>query len=881
MARDKTPMMRQYLAIKAQHPDALLLYRMGDFYEMFFEDAVIGARDMELTLTSRDKGSEDPIPLCGIPHHALKRYLRKLLDRGHKVAICDQVEDPKKAKGIVKREVTRVVTPGTNIEDDPDDERIDHFLLAVAAGKQSLGLAALDLGTGEFRATELSDAEALADEAAKLAPQEILLAADAEQEPRLGPLLERLGGVPLSRLEELPTADRAAARLKERFGVADLSGFGLERLDAATRAAAAALEYAEANQQGGAAHIDRIAVYAPSLHLVLDQTTVMNLEIVESLHDRTRKGSLLGLLDRTRTPLGGRRLRAWLLFPLRDRQRIESRLQAVAALLEEGSTRARVREGLGSVRDLERLNGRVQLGRANARDLNALASSLGALPVIREDLAPAAARAALLVSLSDELDPCADLVATITSALADDPPVTLTEGGLFREGFDERLDELIDVMEHGKDRILEIEKRERERTGIGSLKVRYNKVFGYFIEVTKANLDAVPEEYIRKQTLVNAERFITPELKEHEEKVLSAEERRAGLERDLFDELLALVAVAGERIRRSAMALGRVDALAALAEVAAAQDYCRPVVGEGAELKLVDSRHPVVEVAMPDGERFVPNDVDIDGKDVKILIVTGPNMAGKSTVMRQVALNCLMAQAGSFVPAREARLPVIDRIFTRVGASDELARGRSTFMVEMSETANILHNATADSLVILDEIGRGTSTFDGLSIAWSVAEHLHDRIGCKTLFATHYHELTELARTKQHLANVNIAVKEWNERVVFLRKLVSGGTNRSYGIQVARLAGLPPEVIARAREILANIETGELDELGLPAFARTRSPAPERGTPAPPGQLSLFGVSRPEPSEVERELSTVELETLSPLEALNLLHSLKAKLEGE
>ncbi|NOZ85190.1 MAG: DNA mismatch repair protein MutS [Deltaproteobacteria bacterium] len=874
MAKLDTPMMKQYLAVKEQHPDALLFFRMGDFYEMFFEDAEVGSRELGLALTSRNKGVQDPVPLCGLPYHALNRYLKKLLDRGFKVAICDQVEDPRKAKGIVRREVTRVVTPGTNLEEDPEDISRGHFLVSVVVEQGFLGLGALDLGTSEFRAMQPKTPESLADEVAKLWPEEILVCEDDETRPELAPMLERIKGTPVTiePRNNFPGRERAESLLKDRLGVVSLSGFGMDGMGAAIKAAAAVLRYAEDNQRGNVTHLESITVPTTNDYMVLDQVTVTNLELVEGLESRNREGSLLEVLDETRTPMGGRRLREWVLFPLKKKTAIISRLRAVESLAEDNGIRSGLMEVLSKIRDIDRLNTKVQLRRANARDVNALAYSLKNVAALRNLLSSLLDESGLLKEIHDDLEPQDELVATVERAIVENPPAILTEGGMFKQGFDSRLDEYIDIMEHGKEKIIDIETRERARTGISSLKVKFNKVFGYFIEVTKANLDAVPDDYIRKQTLVNAERFVTPELKDYEEKVLTAEEKRKDLERELFDDLIMFLSGFNSGLKRTAMALGMLDAITSLAETAVSRGYCKPSITDDTGLDLVDSRHPVVEAAMPEGERFVPNDIRIDTSNTTMLIVTGPNMAGKSTAMRQVALSCIMAQAGSFVPARKATLPIVDRVFTRIGASDKLSKGKSTFMVEMSETANILNNATPQSLVILDEIGRGTSTYDGLSIAWAVAEYLHDNIGCKTLFATHYHELTEMTRKKEFIRNVNIAVKEWKDSIVFLRRLVPGATNKSYGIQVARLAGLPGSVLERAKEILKNLEAGDVDDLGAPEFARTDRPAPRDSK-----QLSLFGVmGGRNQGKLEKELELMDLSTITPIEALNLLHKWKA-----
>ncbi len=886
-----TPLMRQYLEIKRQQPDALLFFRMGDFYELFFDDAVVASGALELTLTSRDRNKEDAVPMCGVPHHAATGYVHRLLELGHKVAICDQVEDPKLARGLVKRAVTQVVTPGVVVDADHLDARTNNYLVAIVAGSgaaqvrpegarqpgdaaatSNFGLAALDLSTFELRTTELESASALGDELARLAPRELVYPAGATD--ALAPLREgspRIWREGAPALFGAPEEDR---RLLEEHG-GDQPGLGLDAMPLAVAASAAALRYVGSTQPAAGIPACRLLPYRRSEHLQLDEATLSNLEVFTSLMERRREGSLLGVLDATLTAMGARMLRQWLGMPLLEVGAIRRRLDAVEFLVESATLRRELREALRQVYDLERLTARTALKLVTPRELSRVARSLRQLPVIGRLLA-GAADASLAVEAPELLRPPAEdlgrVADDIERALVDDPPVASGDGGLIRPGYHAELDELVGLADGGKAAILAIETRERERTGISSLKVRFNRVFGYYLEVTRSNLKSVPADYQRKQTLANAERFITPELAEHEAKVLGAEERRAALEQQLFDELRRRVATHSVRLSAAAAWLAQLDVLAGLAEVAQRGDYVRPEVDESDSITIEEGRHPVVERYLPAGQ-FVPNDLMLDPAEGRMLIITGPNMAGKSTVMRQTALIVLMAQVGSFVPARRARIGVVDRVFTRVGASDNLARGESTFMVEMRETSAILQSASARSLVVLDEIGRGTATYDGISIAWAVAEHLHDRVRAKCLFATHYHELCALADVKQFARNMNVAVQEWKGRVVFLRKLAPGGSSRSYGIEVARLAGLERTVVARARRVLAALEGGEAVE-GLPI--RTR-PAVERD-----GQLALF---RPEaarlpPAEesVLEELRALDPDALTPLEALNRLHALIGRL---
>lgn len=859
-------MMRQYLEMKARAPDAFLFFRLGDFYEMFFDDAVRAAELLQITLTARSKGPER-VPMCGVPFHAVRRHLAKLLEAGHKVAICEQVETPGTSPGLVRRDVVRLVTPGMVLDEDVLEASTPNWLAAVALDKGRWGAALLDASTGDFCAAEADQQSEVLEWLSAASPREVLVSEGGPAE-----VLEALGrslpAVPVSTVG----ADgfhpaRAAAFLRAHFQVAALDGFGLATAPAATAAAGAALRYLKETQRTEGAHVTALRLQPLAAVLVLDAVTRANLELVRTLRDGGRKGSLLGVLDKTVTPLGARKLGVWLLAPLRSLPEIERRLDAVEELSGKHVWREVWTGLLRQVRDVERLCGRLAVGVGNARDLAALSLSLSVLPELAR--AVGQCEASLLSAVAAPLGAHAELAGLLARAVAEEPPATLDEGGLFRPGYSAELDALLALSTDGKSTLAQLEQRERARTGIQSLKVRYNRVFGYFLEVTRANLHLVPEDWERRQTMVGAERFVTSELKTWEEQVLTAEERRCTLERRLFEELRARVLAELPTLKATAEALGTLDALLSFAKAAAEYGYSRPQLDTSGTLEIVGGRHPVVERLLR-SEPFVPNDVHLGCDSTQLLILTGPNMAGKSTVMRQVALITVLAQAGSFVPAARARIGLVDRIFTRVGASDNVAGGQSTFMVEMAETASILHHASRDSLVVLDEIGRGTSTYDGLSIAWAVAEHLHDRIGCRTLFATHYHELTDLTLEKPRVRNASMGVQEMAGRVVFLRTLVDGGSSRSYGIEVARLAGLPAPVVRRAREVLGNLEAGELDAAGHPRAAHRGAPAQEQlalGLP-PAGSAA---------SQVLAALAALRLEALTPLQALNLLAELQAQ----
>jgi DNA mismatch repair protein MutS len=864
------------------------MFRLGDFYEMFYDDAVVASKALSLALTARHRGSPNEAPMCGVPFHAAEGYIARLVRQGHRVAICDQIEDAKQARGIVKRAVTRVVSPGTVTDPSQLQEREPNYIAALlAAGTPArgrptdgFGCAYLDLSTGEFRLSEhrgQAATEALRDEVAAFAPKEIVQPEGTSLEEVLAPeTLER------SLISDAPSwtfaRDTAYETLLGRFGTASLDGFGCDGREVAVGAAGALIRYLQDTQKTDLKHVTRLAWHEAAERMVLDTTTRRTLEVVANSGDGGREGTLLSVLDRTETAMGARMLRGWLLAPLLSVSRIEERLEAVGFLIGQTTERAALASRLRDVHDLERLLARCSLGTANGRDLVALRDSLTALPAI-------AARAValtppLLSRLVTGLDTLGDLHDRLTQAIAEEPPLTLRDGGIIRDRFHAELDELRGLKRDGHAYLAAMEKREREQTGITSLKVRYNKVFGYYIEISNANRELVPAGYERKQTLVNAERYITPELKEHEVKVLSAQERIAAIEYDLFVALRNEVVEAAPRIRATAHALAVLDALGAFAEAAARHGYTRPRITEKKEIRITDGRHPVVERLLQK-ERFIPNDCLMDDVARQVLILTGPNMGGKSTYLRQVALIVLMAQAGSFVPAAEAEIGLVDRIFSRVGASDNLARGQSTFLVEMNETANILNNATPRSLILLDEVGRGTSTFDGLSIAWSVAEYLHDtpEVAARTIFATHYHEMTELALLRKRVRNLTMRVREWNDSIVFLRRVEDGAADRSYGIQVARLAGLPPPVIERAREVLLNLEREELSRDGKPKLARHLHGIPDDGSAEEEGErCSQLGLFAPEEDPTVEALRGIDLDALSPLEALNFLAELKKKL---
>jgi DNA mismatch repair protein MutS len=836
MSESLTPMMQQYQSIRRSLPaDTLLLFRLGDFYEMFFEDAKEGSQLLNVALTKRNL-----VPMCGIPFHAADNYVRRLIKAGRRVAICDQVSEPVKGQ-IVQREITHIVSPGTINDLQMLDAKRNNFLAAIRAREKGdgYGFAFIDLTTGDFRVTELADDKELADELARVQPAEVLIAEEqAARFKEVRGLVLRDGYTFLY--------EQAHHTLREHFKVQSLDGFGAEQLPAAVGAAGAIVHYLKTELRRSLSHITRLTVYRNAQFMVMDATTQANLELVQA-RGGGRDTSLLGALDRTITPMGARKLRDWILHPLCDLAPLNARQQFIGELLAEPFLLGNLRESLKSIRDMERTVGRLTQTGGNARDLLVLRASLEVIPQLREDLAAlcrgglgtpmdgppcsevAGVRAPLIQEIREQLHPLPHLIELLGKAIVDEPPALTRDGGMFRDGYFAPLDELRAASREGKDWIAQLQQRAIEETGIKSLKVRYTSVFGYFIEVTKSNLGAVPPSWYRKQTVATGERFITPELKEIEGKILGADERSKALEQELFAQLRDQVLADLAALQATAQAVATLDVLGGLAETARLFGYARPTLSEDLRLTIVDGRHPVLDQSLVE-EKFVPNDVLLDCDKNRLLILTGPNMAGKSTYIRQVALLVLLAQIGSWVPAKQAEIGLADRIFTRVGANDDLSRGQSTFMVEMNETANITNNATARSLIILDEIGRGTSTFDGLSIAWSVAEYLHDEVKARTLFATHYHELTELEMTRSGVRNYNVAVREWNDQIIFLRKIVKGGADKSYGIQVARLAGLPPEIIARAKEILSNLEQHELNAEGKPTLAEA-PPPPKHGKP--------------------------------------------------
>jgi len=866
-----TPMLQQYLEIKGQYPDCILFYRLGDFYEMFFEDAKTASRVLGITLTSRNNKDkeENRIPLCGIPHHAASGYLAKLVNSGYRVAVCEQVEDPRTAKGVVKREVVRVVTPGLVTDDQILDDKDNRYLAAVCFTSKVWGISFLDLSTGEFLVTEKEDAEELIDELGRMHPSELLLETGSLQ--TLGADLDLLPGLCLTTKEDgFFQRDTGRELLLEHFQTSNLAGFGCDNMKAGQAAAGGLLQYLQETQKTDLSHIERLTPLLMDDVLLVDDASRRNLELTQTLIGAKREGSLLHCLDKSCTPMGARLLKRRLLFPLQQPTEINRRLETVEKLVRDYGYCTEFREILDSVYDLERLNSRIVLGSANARDLTAMKHSLSRLPVLRDK----ALAADIMPEHTQGLDLLDDIHELLEQSVREEAPVTLRDGKLIRPGYNSELDELVAIQTDGKQMILDLESQEREKTGIANLKTGYNKIFGYYLEVSKGQLANVPDYFIRKQTLVNAERFITPELKQFEEKVTGAEEKRLELEYRLFGEIRALVAAQSPRTLQAAAFIADLDFFCCLAEVARLHNYVRPVVDVSETVSITEGRHPVIEQALPAG-RFVPNDIFLDQTSNEVLIITGPNMAGKSTILRQTALIVLMAQMGSFVPAAEAHIGVVDRIFTRVGAMDDLRKAQSTFMVEMNETANILNNATEKSLVILDEIGRGTSTFDGLAIAWAVTEDLVNKNGkgVKTIFATHYHELTELASTNERIKNYNIAVREWNDSIIFLHKLLPGGTSRSYGIQVAALAGVPSPVVERAKTILRNIEKGEFNRDGLPRRGGNSLTHPNH-----PSQLNLFSRDH---HPLREKLAEIQPDGLSPLEALALLYELKTLNEED
>ena len=874
-----SPMMREYCKTKESYKDCILFYRLGDFYEMFFDDAILVSKELELTLTGKDCGLEERAPMCGIPFHAAETYIKRLIEKGHKVAICEQVEDPKKAKGLVKREVIRVVTPGTTLDATSLDESRNNYLMSIVSLEDHFGCAIADITTGDCFLTEVDKPQKLLDEINKFVPAEIICndaffmsGVDTED------LKDRLR-ICIFPLDNWYFDDSLCQRtLKEHFHVNTLEGLGLQDYDSGVIAAGALFQYLNETQKTALSHMATIHPYTADKFMLIDSSSRRNLELVETLREKQKRGSLLWVLDKTKTAMGARTLRGYVEQPLIDAKEINCRLEAVEELTQKPMLRDEIREYLNPIYDLERLIGRVVYQTANPRDLISFKTSLGMLPHIKNLLQEFSCRE--LKKLEQELDPLEDLYELIEQAIAEDPPISIRDGDMIKNGYDEEVDRLRSAKTDGKQWLAKLEEEEREKTGIKNLRVKYNKVFGYYLEVTNSYLDLVPEYYTRKQTLTNAERFITPELKELEDTILGAEEKLTALEYDLFCKVRKQIADEVVRIQHTAKAVACVDVLASMAYVADQNGFCRPSINEKGVIDIKNGRHPVVE-RMINNDMFIANDTYLDNKSNRIAIITGPNMAGKSTYMRQSALIVLMAQIGSFVPADSANIGIVDRIFTRVGASDDLASGQSTFMVEMTEVANILRNATSSSLLILDEIGRGTSTIDGLSIAWAVVEHISNPklLGAKTLFATHYHEMTELEGKLDNVNNYCIAVKEKGDDIVFLRKIVPGGADRSYGIQVAKLAGVPDSVITRAKEICEELEETELanltENLQLGKDSRKKTKKPDDVDMA---QISLFDTVKDD--DIIEELKEMNLGNLTPIDALNKLYEIQNKIKN-
>ncbi|HEX3034220.1 MAG TPA: DNA mismatch repair protein MutS [Thermodesulfobacteriota bacterium] len=865
MATD-TPMIKQYLKIKKQYPDAILFFRLGDFYEMFFEDANIASKILGITLTSRNKSEKNPVPLCGVPYHSIEPYVSKLLQHGYKVAICEQIEDPKLAKGVVERKVIKVLTPGVILDSEKLDSKSNNFLAAIYFNGKSYGIACADISTGEFKTTSFPTFDDLSGELSNLEPKEVLLPEELSQDEEIRSSLIRKWNPLITTLDPwIWDLERAGEILKEFLSIRTLEAFGLEDHPESTVACGAIVHYIRETQMDDMPPLGDLSYYQTGEYVLIDESTKRNLELIRTLRSESKVGSLLWILDETLTAMGGRLLKQWTNYPLLDRAKIRERLDAVEELKDKPNLRKKIRDTLREVSDIERLVGRISTASARPRDLGALRDSSYLVSDIKEILGNL--KSSIVIGIQHNLDELPDIRGLLERSIVSEPPVSTSDGGIIKEGFSSELDGLRSVRRSGKRWIAELELREKKSTGINSLKVGYNRVFGYYIEVTKSNLRLVPETYIRKQTLVNGERFITPELKEYEEKILGAEDRILELERELFGEIRKKVALESERIRRTASLVAELDVISSLSEVADKYNYAKPEIVDSGVIELKESRHPVIE-RMDMEERFVPNDLKLDSEENQFLIITGPNMAGKSTLIRQAALIVLMAQMGSFIPAKLGKIGIVDKIFTRVGASDNIAAGLSTFMVEMVETAYILRHATPESLVILDEIGRGTSTFDGMSIAWAVAEFLHD-VGCRTLFATHYHELAQLAISKRRVKNYNVFVKEDKDSIVFLRKLVPGAASHSYGIQVARLAGVPEKVLKTARSVLSKLEKAQ-SNLGGTIVGR---------------QVGLFDKQDIEEkengkdSEILEEIKRLDPLSLTPLDALSKLIEIKEKID--
>ena len=875
-----TPMMQKYLETKKEYPDCILFYRLGDFYEMFFEDALTASRELEITLTGKSCGQEERAPMCGVPYHAIDGYLNKLVSKGYKVAICEQVEDPKLAKGLVKREVTRIVTPGTNLDVQAMDDTRNNYLICVSFFQGKIGISVADVTTGDYYLTEVDELHKLQDEINKYEPSEIIC---NEQFMVSGfnveDLKTRLHIAVYPLAAHYFDEEICKKTLMKHFHVTSLAGLGIQDFPTGMIAAGVLLQYLYETQKTSLSHFTHLYPYLTSKYMLLDTSTRRNLELTETLREKQKKGSLLGVLDRTRTAMGGRLLRKYLEQPLIQKDKIEERLDAVEALGQRSVERDELREYLNTIYDMERLLGKVSYKTANPRDLIAFRNSLAMLPAIKTVLADL--DAGLLQSIQEHLDPLEDIYHLIDDAIEEEAPISAREGGIIKSGFHETIDSLRNAKTDGKKWLAELEEEDRNRTGIKNLRIKYNKVFGYYFEVTNSYKDLVPEDYVRKQTLANAERYTTPRLKELEDTILNAEDKLYALEYNLFCEIRDAIAGEIERIQQTAHAVAKLDVFTSLSYVAERNQYVRPALNEKGIIDIKSGRHPVVE-KMIKNDMFIANDTYLDNHKHCIAVITGPNMAGKSTYMRQTALIVLMAQIGCFVPAAKVNIGIVDRIFTRVGASDDLASGQSTFMVEMNEVANILRNATADSLLVLDEIGRGTSTFDGLSIAWAVIEHISNRklLGAKTLFATHYHELTELEGKMDNVNNYCIAVKEKGDDIVFLRKIVKGGADKSYGIQVAKLAGVPDMVIDRAKEIVNQLSDNDITEKvqSIEVNTKNEKRKPVKYDEVDLEQISLFDTVRDE--DVLKELQEIEITNLTPMDALNTLYRLQNKLKN-
>lgn len=877
-----TPMMKQYMETKSQYQDCILFYRLGDFYEMFFEDALTASRELEITLTGKNCGQEEKAPMCGVPYHAVEGYLNRLVAKGYKVAICEQVEDPKTTKGIVKREVVRIVTPGTNLDTQALDETKNNYIMCIVYIADRYGVSVADISTGDYFVTEIPDSAKLLDEIYRFSPSEIICnEAFYMSGVDMDGMKDRLG-ITIYSLESWYFDDEVCRKkLLEHFEVSSFAGLGLADYDCGIISAGALLQYLLETQKNSLSNLTHITPYAAGKFMMIDSSTRRNLELCETLREKQKRGSLLWVLDKTKTAMGARTLRKYVEQPLIDKTEIIRRLDAVQELKEQAISREEIREYLSPVYDLERLITKIAYGSANPRDLTAFRSSLEMLPALLYILQEM--KAELLKDLAVDLDPLEDLCILVKKAIREDPPIAMKEGNIINDGYNEEVDKLRRAKSDGKDWLAKLENDEREKTGIKNLKIKYNKVFGYYLEVTNSYKEMVPEYYTRKQTLANAERYITPELKELEDMILGAEDKLYALEYELYSEVRDLIASQIERIQKTAKAVAALDAFASLALVAERNNYVRPKINEKGVIDIKEGRHPVVEQMIPN-EMFISNDTYLDDKKHRISIITGPNMAGKSTYMRQTALIALMAQIGSFVPAKSANIGLSDRIFTRVGASDDLASGQSTFMVEMTEVANILRNATSKSLLILDEIGRGTSTFDGLSIAWAVIEYISDSrlLGAKTLFATHYHELTELEGKIDNVNNYCIAVKEKGDDIVFLRKIVKGGADKSYGIQVAKLAGVPELVIGRAKEIVEELSdediTARVSEIASKERVVKKKPKVKKYDDVDIAQMSLFDTVKDD--DVLEELKNLDVGNMTPIDALNTIYRLQNKLKN-